>query len=851
MSMPASLYSGVFLLASLSLAADNRADEHPLQIPPPIHQLLQSNCLDCHSGDDSEAGLRLDQLHNLELPSQLEILAAMETQLFFSMMPPADAFSMPPGDRATLLTWCSGELSSHDASELQRKRRQPGYGNYVSHEALFDAVHSSQPASTPGRRWLVSPQIFHARVMDIFHLSGPDWDSLKGRSFAGVSNPFLLPEHSGVRYFDDGILNGGHLLVMLGNARWIASRQITIAANLGKDRRAISFPDPRDRWLPRSFPERWTIFQEVLNTDAPDQHQLTKAIREQFQSVLRRDPVSEETQRYLGLMQSAIEAGGTLEGMRQMLSAVVLESEFLYREEFGAGPADEHGRKVLAPHEAAAAIAWSLGDRGPDSKLLEAADQGLLLTQQDYEREVRRLLADQYYFRGQIDPALNGKHYRSNETSHPRIVRFFREFFGYPAALKVFKDTQRSEGKYQNPGRGTNGTPGWLVLEADRFVTRHVEQDQRVFENLLTSNEFFVYHDKDNAAGRKIVEDWREVWIKLRDSDWKNNPQQVLDQNLEFLSQISSIRIKDNSRPGELVNFMHYFEESFGQGRTPFTTVPWAHGYTFHHSPFYSLPPTPSIYRYGSWKSSKYNDNLEPRVFWDYPPEQPFPVPNRKGILTHPAWLIAHSGNFQTDPVRRGLWIRKKLLAGIVPDIPITVDAQIPDDHDRTLRDRLVDVTSAQSCNRCHTRMNPLGVAFEMYDDFGRFRTHEPLEHEEHRLRSGNGKSTFDEYQTLPVVTTGVLTGSGNPELDGPVDNALELIDRIARADRTRQSIIRHAFRFYLGRNEELSDASTLIAADQAYIQSGGSFQEVIVALLTSDSFRLRRSVAPTGLAAQ
>jgi hypothetical protein len=38
-----------------------------------------------------------------------------------------------------------------------------------------------------------------------------------------------------------------------------------------------------------------------------------------------------------------------------------------------------------------------------------------------------------------------------------------------------------------------------------------------------------------------------------------------------------------------------------------------------------------------------------------------------------------------------------------------------------------------------------------------------------------------------------------------------------------------------------LSDSQTLIAADQAYLASDGSFQAVIVSLLTSDSFIYRK----------
>ena len=56
-----------------------------------------------------------------------------------------------------------------------------------------------------------------------------------------------------------------------------------------------------------------------------------------------------------------------------------------------------------------------------------------------------------------------------------------------------------------------------------------------------------------------------------------------------------------------------------------------------------------------------------------------------------------------------------------------------------------------------------------------------------------------------------------------------------------RQSIIRHAFRYFLGRNETLSDSKTLSDEDSAYVDNDGSFDEVIVSLLTSDSFIYRK----------
>ena len=95
----------------------------------------------------------------------------------------------------------------------------------------------------------------------------------------------------------------------------------------------------------------------------------------------------------------------------------------------------------------------------------------------------------------------------------------------------------------------------------------------------------------------------------------------------------------------------------------------------------------------------------------------------------------------------------------------------------------------------------------------------------------------------LHIVTKGHLSGTGDKNLDGDVKDAVDLMDRLVKSDRVRQSIIRHAFRYFMGRNEMLSDSQTLINADNAYVKSNGSFDAVILSLLTSDSFIYRKNI--------
>lgn len=808
-------------------------------VPKEVQVVLAEYCAGCHS-ENGKGNVNVVALDKLKLSDRLDVQNKIQDQLFYRMMPPPSADQVGEKQARLLGEWVRAELRGHKASKLDERLPYPDAGNYVDHASLFDGSNKEK-GFTPARRWLVSPQIFEERVLDVFQLEGRERDQMRRSGFHGVTNPFLLPDHAGVRYYDLTRLDGSHLLVMLNNAEWIASKQLHAAiVKTGNPKTALA--DPKDKWAPKTTP---AAFETIVTKKAvPSDDELRAAIRTQFGLVLRREPTAAEVGKYLDHGREAIKVAGNAEGLRQVLKAVLLESEFVYRHEFGAGQPDESGRVPLSPREAAYAIAYAIGDRGPDAELLRAAEGGKLVSKADFEREVRRLLADEAYFRGQVDKALNGMHIHSHVTGHPKLVRFFREFFGYPAATKVFKDVPRSGGYYQNPDRGHLGTPGWLVNEADEFVVLQVEQDRQVFERLLTSDEYFVYHNMDAKSGQALIAQWKKVYDTLKGTPWKTKPEEVMAEHQKMLlaAKILDTRTKELWREKRsFLSYMYWFQDTFGQGRTPFTRGPFTHGYYYDHSPSYSLPPTPNRLRYVGVESPNHKEPKDTPVFWDYPVEQPFPVANRKGILTHPAWLIAFSANTASDPIRRGRWVREKLLAGVVPDVPITVDAKVPEDPHKSLRERVGAVTKAAACIKCHSRMNDLGFPLEQFDDFGRFRKVENLEHPDNIIKAGNGKSTFDVYKTKPIDSSGVLLGTGDPKLDGEVKDSFELIDRLAKSDRVRQSIIRHAFRFFLGRNELPSDSRTLIDADRAYVTSGGSFKAVVVSLMTSDSFIYRK----------
>lgn len=229
--------------------------------------------------------------------------------------------------------------------------------------------------------------------------------------------------------------------------------------------------------------------------------------------------------------------------------------------------------------------------------------------------------------------------------------------------------------------------------------------------------------------------------------------------------------------------------------------------------------------------------------FQEWPKEQPARLPDetRIGVLMQPGWLVAFSTNFDNDVVRRGRWVRERLLGGTVPDLPIGVVAQVPDDKHRTFRDRLT-VTRDAKCWKCHQQMDDLGLPFENFDHYGRFRSTETvldLEATEKNVDK-KGKPLGPVTREVPLDTSGLIAHSGDERLDGRIADPREMLRRIADSDRVRQVFVRHAFRYYLGRNETLAEARTLQEADRAYVESSGSFKALLIALLTSDSFLFR-----------
>lgn len=103
------------------------------------------------------------------------------------------------------------------------------------------------------------------------------------------------------------------------------------------------------------------------------------------------------------------------------------------------------------------------------------------------------------------------------------------------------------------------------------------------------------------------------------------------------------------------------------------------------------------------------------------------PHVNRGGLLTGAAVLAMNSDGKDSHPLKRGVWVLKRILHDPPPppppDVP-EVDLTNPEVLKMTLKERIADHRNKAACASCHSRIDPWGIAFENYDALGVFRTH-------------------------------------------------------------------------------------------------------------------------------
>jgi hypothetical protein len=109
------------------------------------------------------------------------------------------------------------------------------------------------------------------------------------------------------------------------------------------------------------------------------------------------------------------------------------------------------------------------------------------------------------------------------------------------------------------------------------------------------------------------------------------------------------------------------------------------------------------------------------------------------GILTQAGILAGLSNGKEPNPVRRGAWLARRIIAEPPEDPPPNVPALSEEQSGLSLREKLEQHRNQDGCAGCHSRIDPWGLPFEPYSAGGLL-----------RQESVDGQSTLPDGTFIP-----------------------------------------------------------------------------------------------------
>jgi len=812
---------------------------------------LDAHCTQCHDDVKAKADLNLLDLGPVD-ETNAAIWKAVWAQVALEEMPPEDKDQPEVVERLRFTDWIVAELERVMADKGGFHAHQdPHKGNFIDHDLLFGELPEGiklTPTSSPARLWRITPQEHITRLNELINTEAPFDPAQPGvRTHGDVvptnhggelklyfgtdriirweggtvayatavkSVPVVLSsarKHGFENYPDFYSVNSSEATQILDKAEDIIQYMAEGPSSIAPIPEQITDnPKTYDKVKPkgdlRGLPTAivystrevrpMTPVRDLFEAAEVTDELLRAAVEYLFEAVTFRPASSEESAAYVGIVQDSIARVGREAGTTMGLSSIFVDRDALFRPELATtGEPDQYNRVMLQDWELGLAVNHALRYLKPDAELRQAITDGRMRSREDVEREVTRMLAD---------PSIR----------KPRILRFFRDFFDHDLAGYICKDDKAQ----QSSGAATGNQHYRAMFDAtastDRLIELILVKDQDVLRQLLTTQQVVATSTDRTYFGRKTTPEEREA----RTYQQKQAMEEAKVIHAEKMSAIQDeldqlkATLKENPNDKQATKAMAVASKKLKQSEKSLKQEVAEARARIDVDVIAADLTGPEIFARVSRKSFG-NGSMKPDRNLATVPEG-----ERLGILTHPSWLVSHSDAMDNHAILRGRWVRERLLGGGIPDVPITVDAMLPDEPGTTLRSRM-RVTREEYCWTCHEKMDPLGMPFEMYNHAGLYRTEELGE---------------------PVDASGAIIGSGDPELDGPVENAIDMIQKLAGSERVEQVFVRHAFRFWMGRNETLNDAPVLQAAHRAYRDSGGSMNALIASLVTSDAFLYR-----------
>lgn len=198
------------------------------------------------------------------------------------------------------------------------------------------------------------------------------------------------------------------------------------------------------------------------------------------------------------------------------------------------------------------------------------------------------------------------------------------------------------------------------------------------------------------------------------------------------------------------------------------------------------------------------------------------PPERRAGLLGHGSVLASTSHSDQSSPIRRGLFLRERLLCQEFGQPPPNAGGVPEVDPKATTRERFRQHTDNAFCKSCHQYIDEVGFGFERFDAIGRYRTEE------------NGQPIDPSGNMNDVEGLGSKT-------DGKFASLPELASVLVKSDALSRCFTRQVYRFSRGALEQSADLCAVDALAASFDGSGRDLRELLVATVKAPGFTARR----------
>ena len=201
----------------------------------------------------------------------------------------------------------------------------------------------------------------------------------------------------------------------------------------------------------------------------------------------------------------------------------------------------------------------------------------------------------------------------------------------------------------------------------------------------------------------------------------------------------------------------------------------------------------------------------------------------RGGLLTQAGFMLMTTNNGEyTNPFYRGAWVLKSFY-GDPLETPedLEISALSPPTKTKTIKETIDAHRDDASCNICHKKMDPLGIALENFDVMGRWR--------DQYTDVSNYTSNKNKGQRFPVDTR-------TAHMDGRAFEGPQGLKKILMEDKERfsRAFIENILSYAMARQLTFSDRKNI---NQLYEQSAKNdfrLRDILLAIISAESFTKR-----------